>query len=362
MPELRRALEEALAEAPDDRAAHMAYADLLTEEGDPRGELISVQLALEDESLPAGTRAELRRREADLLERHLRDWLGDLGPHLLDQAGVSAYQRRNGEAFRFRLARGWIDFLDVPCLDVALAQKLCAAPLARLIRSLVLRHSYDEPSERHRDPHWPPLEALESAPFLRVLRTVQLGPEPTDEYDVDRVDEEEGGNVYDGPCPFHADNGGEVPLLAKMTSVEEVNLFATFDDEELYSLPNLHHLRVLRLYHGHAYRLDLLAENSSVRRLTHLLTHPHAGEDSCLPLDVVRAFLHSPAARALRHLQLRLSDMGDKGVGEVIRSGVLAHLDVLDLRHGCVTDRGARALASSLPPPPFGVDRARRRW
>src|SRR5262249_26322288 len=52
---LREALEAALTENPDDLAAHMAYADLLSEEGDPRGEFSQVQLALEDESL--GSRA-----------------------------------------------------------------------------------------------------------------------------------------------------------------------------------------------------------------------------------------------------------------------------------------------------------------
>src|SRR2546425_1209332 len=45
---LRRSLEDALAEDPDDLATHMAYADHLVELGDPRGEFIQVQLALED--------------------------------------------------------------------------------------------------------------------------------------------------------------------------------------------------------------------------------------------------------------------------------------------------------------------------
>jgi uncharacterized protein (TIGR02996 family) len=44
MPSLREALEEALAENPDDRATHAAYADLLTEQNDPRGEFIQVQI------------------------------------------------------------------------------------------------------------------------------------------------------------------------------------------------------------------------------------------------------------------------------------------------------------------------------
>ena len=67
MADLRTALEEALQADPDDRAAHAAYADLLTEEGDPRGEFVSVQLALEDEALPAARRDELKERERALL-------------------------------------------------------------------------------------------------------------------------------------------------------------------------------------------------------------------------------------------------------------------------------------------------------
>src|SRR5262245_17823379 len=45
---LQAALEEALFANPDDRAAHSAYADYLHEQGDPRGEFIQIQLALED--------------------------------------------------------------------------------------------------------------------------------------------------------------------------------------------------------------------------------------------------------------------------------------------------------------------------
>src|SRR5262245_49810485 len=69
---LRKALEDALAEAPDDLATHMAYADHLTELGDPRGEFVRTQLALEDESLKAAQRRTLRRREQALLKRHER--------------------------------------------------------------------------------------------------------------------------------------------------------------------------------------------------------------------------------------------------------------------------------------------------
>src|SRR5262245_10052283 len=59
----RRALEDALAEDPDDLAAHMACADHLMELGDPRGEFIQTQIALEDGSLSTDRRRALRRRE-----------------------------------------------------------------------------------------------------------------------------------------------------------------------------------------------------------------------------------------------------------------------------------------------------------
>ena len=78
MSALRQALEKALVEDPDDRAAHAAYADHLAEQGDPRGELIQVQLALEDEQVTGAQRRRLLKREA---ERRLdrRDCVGGPG-------------------------------------------------------------------------------------------------------------------------------------------------------------------------------------------------------------------------------------------------------------------------------------------
>src|SRR5262249_28733887 len=71
-PPQQRALEDALAESPDDLAAHAVYADYLMERGEPRGELIQVQLALERDGLPAAERARLRKREGELLRQHAR--------------------------------------------------------------------------------------------------------------------------------------------------------------------------------------------------------------------------------------------------------------------------------------------------
>src|SRR5579885_2919959 len=75
---MREAFEQAILEAPDDVAAYSAFADWLIEHGDPQGEFVRVQLALEDESLDKDQRAGLKRREMELLARHNRDWLGPL--------------------------------------------------------------------------------------------------------------------------------------------------------------------------------------------------------------------------------------------------------------------------------------------
>ena len=66
MLSLRDALESALVENPDDLATHYAYADYLQEQGDPRGEFIQLQLALEDRQ-----RSEAERRNCRLASREL---------------------------------------------------------------------------------------------------------------------------------------------------------------------------------------------------------------------------------------------------------------------------------------------------
>ena len=68
---LQQSLEAALVEEPDDLAAHSAYADYLMEQGDPRGEFIQVQLALEDPARLAKERQRLRERETALQEQHV---------------------------------------------------------------------------------------------------------------------------------------------------------------------------------------------------------------------------------------------------------------------------------------------------
>src|SRR4051812_37665888 len=60
------AFEQALAANPHDIAGWGAYADYLTEQGDPRGEFMQVQIALEDESRSSAERTTLKKQEGKL--------------------------------------------------------------------------------------------------------------------------------------------------------------------------------------------------------------------------------------------------------------------------------------------------------
>src|SRR5262245_43798643 len=82
---LRRAIEGAIAEDVDDLASHAAYADLLTEQGDPRGEFVRALLDADNPSLPEPQRQRARERAGQLRRSHERAWLGGLAGVLLDQ-------------------------------------------------------------------------------------------------------------------------------------------------------------------------------------------------------------------------------------------------------------------------------------
>jgi len=67
-----------IAAAPHEAAPYLVLADELLAHGDPRGELVVVQHALET----AGAGAiHLQRREAELLDQHLEEWLGPICGH-----------------------------------------------------------------------------------------------------------------------------------------------------------------------------------------------------------------------------------------------------------------------------------------
>jgi uncharacterized protein (TIGR02996 family) len=332
---LQKALEKALVDNPDDLAAHSAYADYLSEHGDPRGEFIQVQLALEDEQRPAKERDELKQREKELLKAHERQWLGELADPLKKLHGC-----------KYQFGRGWLDSVTIEELPLACAKALAKAPEVRLLRRLEIAdtpYEVEEETEESYADGGPALEALVEATTLGNVRIFSLG-QPSDPKGVPSEGTQDMSFRFDATA-----------IIRKMPNIEELYLGAHgVDPKKLFALKSFTKLRILQVDHIElTYPLDILANNSSLAQLTALLICPHGfgsigankGDESYLPLRLVKKILHSPHFPNLKHLRLRLTDMGDDGCKEIVKSGILKRLKVLELAEGRIGDEGARILA-----------------
>jgi uncharacterized protein (TIGR02996 family) len=324
MSTVRQALEEALVEAPGDLASHMAYADYLSEQVGPadqaRGELIRVQLALEDEKLSAAEREKLRRRESVLLQEHGRAWVGEelagfLFDDRWDDVPEEARGWQEGWRGRFNYARGWLDGLEISYLSEGLARAVAQAPFVRLLRRLTIH-----------EVHWEgdPFEALGKSRHLHNVRGVGVS-----------------GHF----------GGGADALVKRLPRLEEVYLTASFSDPSpVFRCRTLKRLLKLTAEAFTDADVEGLAANPALANLTHLALHPHAMDEEdrrpYLRLEHLRALVRSRHLPSLTHLTLRLCDAGDAGCNEVVESGVLQRLKELDLGPGCITDAGARILAA----------------
>jgi uncharacterized protein (TIGR02996 family) len=328
---LRAALEEALADDPDDLAAHMAYADFLQEQTDPhltaRGEFIQVQLALADPKTAPEQHKRLRQREVELLRKHFAAWCGYSSPFMLERVKrddvVGDVLCAVDNDARYHFTRGWVERLEVQKLHGAFARALRDNPLLRLVRHLEIDATN----------YWDPgYDDLAAAAFLTNVRTFRLGRAP------------------DSSVAAHGDQVAR--LVAHMPNVEEIRLYAhVMPTHPLFCL-RLPQLRVLEADNLVDYDLHALAANASLGRLRRLkLTPSLPGPDddpddefNSLPLFQVIALVYSEHLTSLESLTLNQSDMGDAGCEHIVRSGILKRLKELNLARGRITDAGARTL------------------
>jgi uncharacterized protein (TIGR02996 family) len=354
---LQRSLEEALLEDPNDLATHSAYADYLMEQGDPRGELIQVQLALEETGRPAKERKQLQQRENELLEKHGREWLGDVGRFLVGEwSGAD-------KPYHYQFTRGWLDLVRVLPFPDAVIAALARSPQARLLHRLEIIYDMryhpfdfdqfvegpskaltgDEKLNENYEPA-PILPPLLESPYLTNLRTFKVGFSDSG----DRIGHSTMIGVF-GNC----DAEQVIQLLQKCPRMEELYLNTHLTGiDRLFALPTLGNIRVLQYYYGttyvasrpdNPYPLKALANNASLKQLTTLRLH--AGRDTTIDLEEVDAILRSKRLPSLTHLQVHMTTFGDDGCRSVIDSGALRRLKVLDLGYGNMTDEGARLLA-----------------
>jgi uncharacterized protein (TIGR02996 family) len=355
------AFEKTLLANPHDGTGWRAYADFLAERDDPRGEFMQVQLALEDESLSPADRKKLGTREAALLKKHEREWLGPLAEYTLDAEGdVWPGHKGKRPPVEHTFARGWLNRVVFHNLKVNEARALAKCPGAKLLRELVVETCEAEAhvgsKEEYIDSFYEPgpdvpadvdawddpgLYALCRCPHLASVTRFQLG------------EGDPGIHGKDDEYPNCHISGELAHSFAKqMPNIEELYLLAhAVDANKLFVLP-MPKLRALQLYHSNRYPLEKLAANKTLTNLEAILCHPHAldpdDEDSgaYIRLAQLKAICRSPHLPKLTHLRLRLTDFGDKGAREIVDSGILKRLKVLDLQGGCMTDDGAKVLAA----------------
>lgn len=333
-------LERAILDDPNDIAGHAAYADWLTEQGDPRGEFIHVQLALEDPSRSADERKGFKKREAELLKKHGGQWQGEwaalMGHSGPTGRGQLAFSRADRDRF---FVRGILASVALDQVNSACATAFVRSPETRLVRELCIGGwAYEEDNAEEAEPG---RRIMASWPYFENLRVFQLGWTSDENY----------GDFCHFQCHLRADSA--VDYIERMPRLEELYLFAdSVPTERIFQLATLDHLRIMQIYHCWEYPLEVLADNPAFANLTHLLFHPKAdgawGDEPApyIRFDGIRALLHSKHLTKLTHLRLRLTDMGDAGCEEIVSSGILKRLRVLDLRHGRISDEGARTLAS----------------
>lgn len=360
----QQALEKALVAHPDEVAAHSAYADYLTEQGDPRGEFIQTQLALEDPHRPKADRDALKKREAALWKKHGRDWLGDVGRFL-----IGAWSG-DDKPYSFRIARGWLDTVRTLPVPELLVETLARSPAARLLRRLEIvydmrYHAFRLDSaidplnealpdeEKIDEDDWygmldpgELLPLLAGSPHLTNLRVLKYG----------FSDEHKSGPAYSTMVgPFRSKAAELLDVLGACPRLEELYLnTALHPIDDVFTSKALGNLRVLQYYYGtnyshytreaDPYPLSALAQNKALKNLTTLRFHP--GRDTEIDLDEFDALLQSEYLPALRHLQVHMTTFGDAGADRIVASGVLKRLKTLDIGYGNMTDAGAQVLAA----------------
>jgi uncharacterized protein (TIGR02996 family) len=336
MSATRAALEAALAADPDDLATRSAYADLLIEEGDPRGEYIRLQLAAEDKGQPADRLRAMEQQAFALRQQHEKDWLGPLDRFVNPPRGPSVGEMvAENVAVTFR--RGWVHRIEVSLLTDEIRDVIAAAPIARLLAELEIRGNLIPYGGGPRALVPTDLSPFGDSPNVRNLRRLVLGGEGVVWGDASETDFRE--------------------LLAHTPRLEHLELTADRIVPTQVFAAKLPHLRTLALTtNNHRLPLAIFGYNDTLRNLNRLQIDLvelmpaddddlDARRDPITPMDL-QPFFTSKHLTGLRHLALRLPGFGDAGVEELVASGLIDRLQGLDLCRCGITDDGAQALAA----------------
>ncbi|HEY8428492.1 MAG TPA: TIGR02996 domain-containing protein [Sandaracinaceae bacterium] len=306
-------LEKAIYEDPDNPEAWQVYADWLATEGDPRGEIINLELA--------GKPSEA----AALLEEHKSAWLGEELLSALEENGDSGLVTLTWERGFVRSARFATEY-DAEADHEAALRALLESPAARFLRALTLG-LWDAEGENF---YHGAIDAITQTGPHEALRELFIGDfEYPDETEISWT---EVGNV-----------GGlwaQLPRLRVMRlqggGIELGNLQHETLEELIVHTGGLPAEAVASISAGRA---------PALRKLEVWFGDENYGAGG--DIDLLAGLLQGKGYPSLKHLGLMNAEFTDDIAEALPTAGILPRLETLDLSMGTMTDRGARALANN---------------
>ncbi|MDQ3367648.1 MAG: WGR domain-containing protein, partial [Myxococcota bacterium] len=333
-------LEKAILADPYDLDAYKVYADWLQEQGDPRGELIALQVA---NKLGPATK---------LLEKHADYFLGPLAAHTkqYDHGEKDAFTWKFGYIHAAALSHNQYADSDFDGTIAEILDQLLRHPSGRFLTELTLTFN-DDPNESTLDDVFAIL-AKKAPPTLRKLHVGDFEyPDDTEMswYHVGNM-----GKLWKAlPNLEHLIvQGGEFALgtleLGKLKHAEfRTGGLSKASAKAIASAacPNLEHLEIW-------YGTDEYGGDASVKDVLPLLARTDLPKLTTLGLknaqftnELCGALPKAKLLRQLKKLDLSMGILTDEGAGVLAEhKDAFTHLEVLDVSDTYVTKAGVASL------------------
>jgi uncharacterized protein (TIGR02996 family) len=301
-------LEAAILDAPDSADAYLVYGDWLLENGDPLGELVTVQATLAKLQQRAGKASEKRalgKREKLLLA----DAESRLGP-----------LRAHEHTWSF----GFLESLTMARPTEAEYAAVLAAPVARFLRELDLE---DVPRAAPSQGGHPTIALLARLGVSPALRRLALLSDPARRVDLGRVPPE---------------------LWSALASIEALTIRSARLDPGAIVLPHLLALSLATAVTDPL--LDALHGARAPRLASLQLDAEHDEADARVAVTAARLaplLRRWAEAGTLRHLGVTEHRAGDDLVAALLATGLAKQLATLDLSRATVSDIGGRNILAN---------------